>query len=116
MSPEALGDGGVKVKRWEEEKRHAGQSVLLSIKRQHHDRRRSIKAGSCDPETDSKDAATPPSLPTTLCSSPFLFFFSFSPCCSSPRRFLDPRVLSNFSADPQGQRMWRNRDMDMASL
>lgn len=43
-SMEGVGDGVVEAERqWEEEKWHTGQCILMSIKRQHHDRRRAIK-------------------------------------------------------------------------
>lgn len=67
--------GGVNVKRQEEEEKwHTGQCILMSIKKQHHDRKRSIKPESCDRVTNSKDRAMPQFLPTVLCSCSSLSF------------------------------------------
>lgn len=68
----AKGGGGGR-----EEKRHTGQCILMSIKKQHHDRKRSIKPWSCDGVTNSKDRAIPPPLGAALL--PVLSAFSPSP-------------------------------------
>lgn len=60
-----------------EEKRHTGQCILMSIKKQHHDRKRSIKPWGCDGVTNSKDRAIPPPLGAALL--PALSAFSPSP-------------------------------------
>lgn len=82
----AKGGGGGR-----EEKRHTGQCILMSIKKQHHDRKRSIKPWSCDGVTNSKDRVIPPPLGAALL--PVLSAFSPSP--SIQLRLLPPVVTLN---------------------
>lgn len=82
----AKGGGGGR-----EEKRHTGQCILMSIKKQHHDRKRFIKPWSCDGVTNSKDRAIPPPLGAALL--PVLSAFSPSPSIQLRLLLFPPSML-----------------------
>lgn len=99
----------------------------MSIKKQHHDRKLSIKSGSCDGVTNSKDRATPPLLssllhllfmPFSLISLPTLSLI-FPACCYSQfLSFSDSLTpsCSLISLPTLKAKDVKNMDMDVAFI
>lgn len=95
---------------------HTGQCFLMSIKKQHHDRKLAIKPGSCDGVTNGKDRPMPRLHPSLLHLVFMRFSLIFFPTNSNS--FSHLAVTLNFFPfpipwplcalislpDPQGQR------------